>query len=314
MAPEKVWRQWLERFYNLRRDKSGSHERPHKPVLLLTILDLLDRGAVTKNEIQLTPELTKTFKRYFEVVRQRDDQPTIENPFYHLCGDGFWQLVPKPGERPPYEPGNASRVPTLTALREIYGCFDDTLWAALLTDAHSRHQLREALIARYFPEHRDQLAAVAAERLPAPKEDALRDEPPGRDGAFRHTILEIYDYRCAACGIRVKISDALSLVEAAHIIPFGVSRNDKPDNGLALCPNHHWAMDRFLIAPWTQQHLASQLNPTPDAFNLGLNDGPAAGQTMPQLHFHVIPRYTGDVPDPRGGIRHIIPSKAPCWQ
>jgi len=40
-----------------------------------------------------------------------------------------------------------------------------------------------------------------------------------------------------------------SLVEAAHIIPFGVSRNDKPDNGLPLCPNHHWAMDRFLIAP-----------------------------------------------------------------
>src|ERR1039457_2147343 len=65
---------------------------------------------------------------------------------------------------------------------------------------------------------------------------------------------------------------------------------------------------------WTQQHLASQLNPTPDAFNLGLNDGPAAGQTMPQLHFHVIPRYTGDVPDPRGGIRHIIPTKACYWQ
>ena len=65
---------------------------------------------------------------------------------------------------------------------------------------------------------------------------------------------------------------------------------------------------------WTQQHLASHLTPTPDAFNLGLNDGPAAGQTMPQLHFHVIPRYTGDVPDPRGGIRHIIPSKAAYWQ
>ncbi len=52
-----------------------------------------------------------------------------------------------------------------------------------------------------------------------------------------------------AAHIRVKITDALSLVEAAHIIPFGVSRNDKPDNGLALCPNHHWAMDRLLIAP-----------------------------------------------------------------
>jgi hypothetical protein len=50
--------------------------------------------------------------------------------------------------------------------------------------------------------------------------------------------------------------------------------------------------------------------PTPDALNLGLNDGPAAGQTMPQLHFHVSPRYTGDIPDPRGGSRHIIPAKA----
>ena len=49
---------------------------------------------------------------------------------------------------------------------------------------------------------------------------------------------------------------------------------------------------------WTQQHLGSTLSPTPDAFNLGLNDGPAAGKTMPQLHFHVIPRYTGDVTDP----------------
>lgn len=65
---------------------------------------------------------------------------------------------------------------------------------------------------------------------------------------------------------------------------------------------------------WTQQRLASHLTPTPDAFNLGINDGPAAGQTIAQLHFHVIPRYTGDVPDPRGGIRHIIPSKARYWQ
>lgn len=65
---------------------------------------------------------------------------------------------------------------------------------------------------------------------------------------------------------------------------------------------------------WTQEHLTTTLSPSPDAFNLGLNDGRAAGQTMPQLHFHVIPRYVGDVQDPRGGIRHIIPSKANYWQ
>lgn len=257
MPTEKTWQQWLERFYNLRRDKSGSHERPHKPVLLLAILDLLDRGLLAKNEIRINPDLVKTFKRYFEVVRQRNDSPAIENPFYFLSGDGFWQLVPKPGQAPLYERGNASRVPSITALRQTHGRFDEILWNELLSGTGSRHQLREALIARYFPEHRDQLAAIAGEQPALTKEAALRDEPPGRDGAFRHTILEIYDYRCAACGIRVRISDALSLVEAAHIIPFGVSRNDKPDNGVALCPNHHWAMDRFLIAPVPDPHHAA---------------------------------------------------------
>jgi len=65
---------------------------------------------------------------------------------------------------------------------------------------------------------------------------------------------------------------------------------------------------------WTQQHLAATLTPPPDAFNFGLNDGLAAGQTMAQIHFHVIPRYTGDTADPRGGIRQLIPSKARYWE
>lgn len=64
---------------------------------------------------------------------------------------------------------------------------------------------------------------------------------------------------------------------------------------------------------WTQRQLATTLTPPPDAFNFGLNDGSAAGQTMPQFHFHIIPRYAGDVPDPRGGVRHVIPAKARYW-
>ena len=119
-----------------------------------------------------------------------------------------------------------------------------------LSEPVARHQLREALIARYFPEDRDKLAAITAANRSAKPADALKEElPPGRDGAFRRTILEIYDYRCAACGVRVLLDQSVSLVEAAHLIPFNVSRNDKPTNGMALCPNHHWAMDRHLIAP-----------------------------------------------------------------
>jgi diadenosine tetraphosphate (Ap4A) HIT family hydrolase len=51
----------------------------------------------------------------------------------------------------------------------------------------------------------------------------------------------------------------------------------------------------------------------PDAFNIGINDGLAAGQTVTHAHIHVIPRKAGDVPDPRGGIRWIIPDKAKYW-
>jgi diadenosine tetraphosphate (Ap4A) HIT family hydrolase len=47
----------------------------------------------------------------------------------------------------------------------------------------------------------------------------------------------------------------------------------------------------------------------PDGYNVGFNAGVAAGQTVDHLHIHVIPRYAGDMADPRGGVRHVIPSK-----
>jgi diadenosine tetraphosphate (Ap4A) HIT family hydrolase len=47
----------------------------------------------------------------------------------------------------------------------------------------------------------------------------------------------------------------------------------------------------------------------PDGFNIGINVGEAAGQTVPHMHIHVIPRYSGDMDDPRGGVRGVIPNK-----
>jgi diadenosine tetraphosphate (Ap4A) HIT family hydrolase len=52
----------------------------------------------------------------------------------------------------------------------------------------------------------------------------------------------------------------------------------------------------------------------PDGYNIGINDGPAAGQTVPHLHMHLIPRYKGDQEDSRGGVRWIIPEKAKYWE
>jgi diadenosine tetraphosphate (Ap4A) HIT family hydrolase len=57
--------------------------------------------------------------------------------------------------------------------------------------------------------------------------------------------------------------------------------------------------------------LSDEFNP--DGFNIGVNDGREAGQTIMHAHVHLIPRYKGDVPDPRGGIRWVIPEKTDYW-
>ena len=60
-----------------------------------------------------------------------------------------------------------------------------------------------------------------------------------------------------------------------------------------------------------RDELASELDP--DGFNVGVNDGAAAGQTVMHAHIHVVPRWDGDVVDPRGGVRWVIPEKACYW-
>ena len=47
----------------------------------------------------------------------------------------------------------------------------------------------------------------------------------------------------------------------------------------------------------------------PDGYNIGVNVGSAAGQNRMHVHVHLIPRYAGDVPDPRGGVRCVLPRK-----
>jgi len=57
--------------------------------------------------------------------------------------------------------------------------------------------------------------------------------------------------------------------------------------------------------------LAAEFDPA--GYNIGINDCPAAGQTVPHLHLHLIPRFAGDQADPRGGVRWIFPDKADYW-
>ena len=69
--------------------------------------------------------------------------------------------------------------------------------------------------------------------------------------------------------------------------------------------------DLLVVLGAAKKHLDAEFRP--DAYNIGVNDGAAAGQTVAHLHIHLIPRYRGDRPDPRGGIRWIFPEKADYW-
>ena len=68
-----------------------------------------------------------------------------------------------------------------------------------------------------------------------------------------------------------------------------------------------------LWATVAQVRALLQRERNPAGFNIGLNDGLAAGQTIAHAHIHIIPRYQGDQHDPRGGVRWIFPDKAQYW-
>jgi len=81
--------------YDLKRDRSSGHEKPHKPALLLAVMDLIERDEITDNKIAPSQELREAFAAYFKIVRKGNDQNSPENPFYYLCSEGFWSLHPK---------------------------------------------------------------------------------------------------------------------------------------------------------------------------------------------------------------------------
>jgi putative restriction endonuclease len=65
-----------------------------------------------------------------------------------------------------------------------------------------------------------------------------------RNSAFRRVITSLYEHHCAFYKLKIVSRDNQNIVDGAHIKPFAEFRDDRFDNGLALCKNHHWAFDR----------------------------------------------------------------------
>lgn len=228
--------------------------------MLLAVLELAERGALGNNQIRYEQTL-EAFADYFEVVRRKPDHCLAYQPFQYLSGDGFWHLHPKSGLE--LRDRAASHKSIMESIE--HASLDPELHR-LLHDPHARARLREALIDEWFFKRRDArcrdalLDLIAQRRVPNEYEHELRQpehlrprvvpaDQAVRDPAFRRLVLEAYDYRCAASGWRLFIPDGPVLTEAAHLIPFSKSRDDRPQNGIALTPTYHRALDAHLIAP-----------------------------------------------------------------
>jgi len=118
---------------------------------------------------------------------------------------------------------------------------------------------------------------------------------------------------CPFCDIA---ADRELIAETEHSLAFYDKYPVNPGHALII-PRRH-CPDFFQLTEQEQADCLQLLNRvkqtlidrySPDAFNVGINIGEPAGQTVPHAHIHLIPRYRGDVPEPRGGIRGVIPGK-----
>ena len=101
---EQTLNQYIRLFSKLRTDRTGGwtavtqSQAPHKPILLLSVLDLFAQGRVTANLIEIMPELGELFAAYWLKVMPPERRGNLALPFFHLRSSGFWRLVPQPGQ------------------------------------------------------------------------------------------------------------------------------------------------------------------------------------------------------------------------
>ena len=260
---------YAERFARLRTNRnrkvwSGvtAHQAPHKPLLLLCVLDLFDSGEVSSNLIEITDDLTELFGRYWERVLPFGRPGNLALPFFHLRGDGFWHLLPKHENALP-----GSQITSLVRLREeVVGARLDEALYGLIRLKENRDRLRSVLIETYFSQETRRYlveqgainrgAFVYSEELLKHPEDPRIQEtltieetyrPAVRDQGFRRAVVTAYLHRCALCGIRVRTLDGRTAVAAAHIVPWSETQDDRPANGMALCRMCHWVFDEGLM-------------------------------------------------------------------
>lgn len=140
----------------------------------------------------------------------------------------------------------------------LYAFLDQELFL-LLQDRISRSALINVLVETWFAHKKEQVNKLfqidafqefqntlkdSGGKVYTVEELNSEDKVIVRDAAFRKVVVSVYNYHCAFCGLKIITSLGQNIVDGAHIQPFAEFRDDRIDNGLSLCKNHHWAFDR----------------------------------------------------------------------
>lgn len=260
---------YIKAFQKLRVDRSHGSPAPHKPILLLSILQAVKAGQINDNKIFISPELIASFKaNWSQLVTSRHDC-RLALPFFHLRSEGFWTLIARQGnDSQLLLASSISSINQLDSLVE-YALLDEALFA-LMRSEEGNALLQAVLLQTWFPgrqedmtamvlEYQSHLMEVAHKILYEPaaaykKEIAQllaqknEEEIFFRGSLFKKEIPRMYNYACCISGLRVASLPDLSMIDACHIRPFSESHDDTITNGLSLCPNLHRAFDRGLIS------------------------------------------------------------------
>lgn len=274
----KVLEHYLDCFRHLRRGVTRFGPAPHKLVLLLAVLDEAERGHLPLNRIEPTEELERRFAVIWQEQVATEHHMSLALPFFHLRHDAFWHLHARPGQMG-WLVAQTS-VSSLNSLRKAveYASLDDDLFD-LLGNAMAREHLRQTLLRELErTEYGPRRTSCPFCRL----EDGSRSLLAENDLAV--ALLDAYPVSPGHTLIipRRHVTDCFSL-EREELLSM---------QRLSVCC-------RELLR---ERH-------HPDGFNLGFNVGVAAGQTIFHCHMHLIPRYLGDAPQPRGGVRGVIPAR-----
>jgi putative restriction endonuclease len=234
---------WPAKLAKLRINRAVTPPSPHKPLFMLCVMDVYDEGYLRDGKLFLTPELFLRFQACWIAVQHRSKQPPIPQfPFHYLSSDRFWKTLD--------ENGNPSHDVKTTRL-----CVLDDNFLAFLSSPSNRELSRRILLREYFTDT-ERIVLCEALGIPTSKPDdsltdVLRESyeeavQEGRDAQFRIRVVHSYLFTCALTGHRLVTATGASLVEAAHIHAFADSRNNNPENGLALSRNAHWLFDKHL--------------------------------------------------------------------